>query len=161
MDHPFQHNVIAFDGEQEQGNPLAKMSIDDIYTSIMATTTWLEPRGKPTNFDPTKTSRVKRLNFLFQLEYRKVGQYNHDLNHRLLRFQDQMLYIKSQIYVSRVRRYPSIMSMNQVINGSLMVLYKPQWSFILNHPNGGPSKWFVNHGIQWNQKGIGEGWHVQ
>ncbi len=42
MDHPFQHNVIAFDGEQEQGNPPTKMSIDDIYTLIMARATWLE-----------------------------------------------------------------------------------------------------------------------
>ncbi len=39
MDHPFRHNAIAFDGEHEQRNPPAKMSIDGIYTTPMARAT--------------------------------------------------------------------------------------------------------------------------
>jgi hypothetical protein len=30
MDHPFCHNAIAFDGEQMQGSPPTKMSLDGI-----------------------------------------------------------------------------------------------------------------------------------
>jgi hypothetical protein len=39
MGHPFQHNVTTFDGEEEQGNPPTKMSVDDIYTTEMARAT--------------------------------------------------------------------------------------------------------------------------
>jgi hypothetical protein len=61
------------------------MLVDDIYIVTMVRATWFERGGRPTSFNPTKTSRVKRLSILFQLEYWKVGQYNHDLNHRLFR----------------------------------------------------------------------------
>jgi hypothetical protein len=85
MDHPFCHNAIAFYGEHEQGSPPTKMSIDGIYTITMARATWLEHGSRPTNFDSSKTFGVKRLSILFQLEYWKVGQYKHDLNHRLFK----------------------------------------------------------------------------
>jgi hypothetical protein len=84
MDHPFRDNA-TFDGEHEQRNPPAKMLVDDIYTTTMARATWLEHGSKPTNSDPTKTFGVKKLNILFQLEYWKVGQYNHDPNHKLFK----------------------------------------------------------------------------
>jgi hypothetical protein len=61
------------------------MLVDDIYIATMARETWFEHGGKLVNSNATKTSRVKRLSILFQLEYWKVGQYNHDLDHRLFK----------------------------------------------------------------------------
>jgi hypothetical protein len=61
------------------------MLVDDIYIVTMVRATWFERGGRIASSNPTKTYGFKRLNILFQLEYWKVGQYNHDLNHKLFR----------------------------------------------------------------------------
>jgi hypothetical protein len=73
MDHPHCHDTSSFEGIREEGEAPRRMTTNEIYNAVVARMTWLISGGQPQHNDPTKTSRVKRLNILFQLEYWKVN----------------------------------------------------------------------------------------
>jgi hypothetical protein len=49
------------------------MIVNEIYDVVVARMTWFTSGGRPQRNDPAKTSKVKRLNILFQLEYWTVN----------------------------------------------------------------------------------------
>lgn len=73
MDHPYCHDTSSFKGIQEEGEALRRMTIDEIYNAAATRMIWLASGSLPQRNDPTKTSRVKRLSILFQLEYWTVN----------------------------------------------------------------------------------------
>jgi hypothetical protein len=69
MDHPYRCDTSSFEGVQEVGVAPNKMTMDKIYNAVSTKTTWFVGGGCPQHNDPTRISKVKRLNILFQLEY--------------------------------------------------------------------------------------------
>jgi hypothetical protein len=73
MDHPNRHDTFSFEGIQEEGEAPRRMTIDEIYNATITRMIWLANGGSPQRNDPAKTSKVKRLSILFQLEYWTVN----------------------------------------------------------------------------------------
>jgi hypothetical protein len=73
MDHPYHHDTSSFEGIQEEGEAPKRMTIDEIYNAATTRMIWLVSGGSPQRNDLAKTSRMKRLNILFQLEYWTVN----------------------------------------------------------------------------------------
>jgi hypothetical protein len=73
MDHPHRHDTSSFEGIWEEGEAPRRMTTNEIYNVVVARMTWLISGDQPQHNDVTKTSGMKRLSILFQLEYWKVN----------------------------------------------------------------------------------------